>query len=242
MVAELGAPGSDAAGLSDVGAVTGATAPEQLEALRAQMPARRLPAARGRRPGGQRPRPGAGVRARPRRRPGLGLARDRLRLRERRRRRSRRARARARRRACASSPGACTREPAASPLQRHACEASGPRLYDRRLGWWRKIARFLAPIALAAVAVGVYLIVHATVGHQHHRPPTQSSTTIANGRRHSQRKHRRRAEVLRRQVGRHAERDRQDDGRLDRAADRALNPSWPRPNSLQTGQRLRLRR
>jgi orotidine-5'-phosphate decarboxylase len=38
MIDELGRPGVGAAGLSDVGAVTGATAPERLEALRALMP------------------------------------------------------------------------------------------------------------------------------------------------------------------------------------------------------------
>ena len=38
MVNDLGAPGVGAAGLSDVGAVTGATAPDRLEALRATMP------------------------------------------------------------------------------------------------------------------------------------------------------------------------------------------------------------
>jgi orotidine-5'-phosphate decarboxylase len=39
VVAELGAPGIGAAGLSDVGAVVGATAPKRMEALRALMPA-----------------------------------------------------------------------------------------------------------------------------------------------------------------------------------------------------------
>jgi orotidine-5'-phosphate decarboxylase len=39
IVAELGAPGVGATGLSDVGAVVGATAPERLEALRERMPA-----------------------------------------------------------------------------------------------------------------------------------------------------------------------------------------------------------
>lgn len=38
IVDELGRPGTGAAGLSDVGAVTGATAPERLEQLRAAMP------------------------------------------------------------------------------------------------------------------------------------------------------------------------------------------------------------
>ena len=46
MVAELGAPGIGAAGLSDVGAVVGATAPERLEELRELMPRDRVPAAR----------------------------------------------------------------------------------------------------------------------------------------------------------------------------------------------------
>jgi orotidine-5'-phosphate decarboxylase len=39
IVAELGAPGVGATGLSDVGAVVGATAPQRLEALRERMPA-----------------------------------------------------------------------------------------------------------------------------------------------------------------------------------------------------------
>jgi orotidine-5'-phosphate decarboxylase len=39
LVGELGAPGVGSSGLSDVGAVVGATAPERLEGLRAQMPA-----------------------------------------------------------------------------------------------------------------------------------------------------------------------------------------------------------
>lgn len=39
MVCELGAPGIGASGLSDVGAVVGATAPQKLEALRELMPA-----------------------------------------------------------------------------------------------------------------------------------------------------------------------------------------------------------
>jgi orotidine-5'-phosphate decarboxylase len=38
IVAELGRPGVGAAGLADIGAVTGATAPERLESLRAAMP------------------------------------------------------------------------------------------------------------------------------------------------------------------------------------------------------------
>jgi hypothetical protein len=45
-----------------------------------------------------------------------------------------------------------------------------------------KLARFLAPIALAAVAVGVYLIVHSTVV-PHTQAGTNTSSVIANSRR-----------------------------------------------------------
>ena len=79
MIAALGRPGIGTSGLSDIAAVVGATAPERLEALRELMPATRLPAARGGRPG----RPGAGscgrVRSGPRGWAGLGLAGDRRR-------------------------------------------------------------------------------------------------------------------------------------------------------------------
>ena len=54
-----------------------------------------------------------------------------------------------------------------------------------------KIARFLAPIALAAVGVGVYLIVHSTVVHHDHDRDAVDSPTVANGPRHKARKHRR---------------------------------------------------
>ncbi len=76
----------------------------------------------------------------------------------------------------------------------------------------RRIARLLAPIAIIAVAVSVYLVVHGTVDNhntvtqtkrrqrpQAPPPPAQAFPQ---------------AEVLRRQAGRHAERDRDANGRL----------------------------
>ena len=107
-----------------------------------------------------------------------------------------------------------------------------------------KGARFLAPVALVAVSVGVYLLVHSAFAH--HTMTTSSTTaTIVNnqGRPGStgSSKHRaRRFYVVR--AG----------DTLSEIADRtgvpvaditALNPSLANaPNSLQPGQRLRLRR
>ena len=105
-----------------------------------------------------------------------------------------------------------------------------------------KIARFLAPIALAAVAVGVYLIVHSTVVH-HTTTATQStSPAIANGPKHKARRHHRAPKFYVVKSG-------DTLGRISRASTSpyrvltTLNPSLEsNPNSLQTGQRLRLRR
>jgi LysM repeat protein len=105
-----------------------------------------------------------------------------------------------------------------------------------------KIARFLAPIALAAVGVGVYLIVHSTLVHH---PTTVSSTgtsTVANGATHTPHKHRPGPKFYIVKSG----------DTLGRISARVhvpvsvlttLNASLSgNPNSLQTGQRLRLRR
>ena len=105
-----------------------------------------------------------------------------------------------------------------------------------------KIARFLAPIALAAVGVGVYLIVHSTVVH-HTTTPTQSkSPAAADGSKHKPRRHRRAPKFYVVKSG----------DTLGIISSRThvpvsvlttLNSSLEsNPNSLQTGQRLRLRR
>lgn len=104
-----------------------------------------------------------------------------------------------------------------------------------------KIARFLAPIALAAVGVGVYLIVHSTVVHQT-TTTTQSSTTIANGPQHKAHKHHR---VPKYYVVKSGDTLSQISSRTGVSVARLteLNRSLAQsPNSLQTGQRLRLRR
>jgi LysM repeat protein len=104
-----------------------------------------------------------------------------------------------------------------------------------------KIARFLAPIALAAVGVGVYLIVHSTIAHQT-TTGVRTSSTIANGPPHNARKHRREPKFYTVKSGDTLS---QISSRTGISVPRltSLNPSLSAaPNSLQTGQRLRLRR
>jgi LysM repeat protein len=104
-----------------------------------------------------------------------------------------------------------------------------------------KTARFLAPIALAAVGVGVYLIIHSTVG-EHSATVVTSSSTIANGRTHAAHKPRRTPKFYivksgdtLSKISLHVH--------VPVAELTTLNPSLSsNPNSLQTGQRLRLRR
>jgi LysM repeat protein len=104
-----------------------------------------------------------------------------------------------------------------------------------------KIARFLAPIALAAVGVGVYLIVHSTLAH-HPTAIQRTSSTIANGPRHNARGHRREPKFYTVKSGDTLS---QISSRTGVSVPRltTLNPALSAsPNSLQTGQRLRLRR
>jgi LysM repeat protein len=104
-----------------------------------------------------------------------------------------------------------------------------------------KTARFLAPIALAAVGVGVYLIVHSTLD-KHTATVLSSSSTIATGRQHTSHKRRRvpkyyivKSGDTLSKISSHVH--------VPVAELTTLNPSLSsNPNSLQTGQRLRLRR
>jgi LysM repeat protein len=100
-----------------------------------------------------------------------------------------------------------------------------------------KSARLLAPLALAAVAVGVYLIVHGSTV-THHPPVAQQTTTLTT--RHATKRRRPRPKFYVVKAGdtlsgvsvkTHVPIDRLE----------SLNPLVS-PNSLQTGQRLRLRR
>jgi LysM repeat protein len=102
-----------------------------------------------------------------------------------------------------------------------------------------KSARFLAPIAIASVGVGIYLLVHSALVKDH--PATaQSSTTIHTTRHSAHRKPRPKYYVVKQgdTLSSIAARTGVSQGRLG-----TLNPSVSAPPySLQTGQRLRLRR
>lgn len=103
-----------------------------------------------------------------------------------------------------------------------------------------KGARFLAPIALVAVTVGVYLLVHSAFSH--HTMSSTSSTTaaIANNRRGG-RSHR---HAPRYYVVKAGDTLSEIASRTGVGVDQltTLNPALANaPNSLQPGQRLRLR-
>jgi LysM repeat protein len=102
-----------------------------------------------------------------------------------------------------------------------------------------KSARFLAPIALVAVAVGTYLIVQGGLT-THHTPAPQSSTAT-NGPR-TGRGHRRRR-TPKYYVVKQGDTLSGISVKTHESILRLmnLNPAMS-PNSLQTGQRLRLRR
>jgi LysM repeat protein len=105
-----------------------------------------------------------------------------------------------------------------------------------------KIARFLAPIALAAVGVGVYLIVHSTLVHHTTTLSSTGSSTSSSGAAHKPRKHRR---VPRFYVVKSGDTLGSISSRTHVPVSvlTSLNSSLSaNPNSLQTGQRLRLRR
>jgi LysM repeat protein len=104
----------------------------------------------------------------------------------------------------------------------------------------RLFARLLAPLALAAVVVGVYVIVHSTITKPH-ATVTRSDTTLqTTGRRHHKPKPRPKFYVVKQ--GDSLSSIAQKTGvSLTRLS--ALNASVSAPPySLQTGQRLRLRR
>ncbi|MGH2858318.1 MAG: LysM peptidoglycan-binding domain-containing protein [Solirubrobacteraceae bacterium] len=108
----------------------------------------------------------------------------------------------------------------------------------------RKSARFLAPIALVAVAVGVYVTVHSTL--LHHGASSAGTTTIttssSDGHGRSAHRGKRAPKFYRVRAG----------DTLSAISNKVgipvnqllkLNPRLQAaPNSLSTGQRLRLRR
>ena len=103
---------------------------------------------------------------------------------------------------------------------------------------WRNPARYLAPLALAAVATVTYVIVHKAVTHKHAAPPALVQTTSS----HTVTGSHRVATKAKFYVV-------QADDTLSRIAARtgvslstieALNPNV-NPDALHPGQRLRLR-
>ena len=104
----------------------------------------------------------------------------------------------------------------------------------------RKSTRFLAPIVIAAVALSVYLIVHANV------TTTHSTATHTSGvvRRHSRRRHRAPPARARYYTVRAGDTLSAIATRTGVALSRltALNPSLSPPYNLQSGQHLRLRK
>ncbi len=104
----------------------------------------------------------------------------------------------------------------------------------------RKSTRFLAPIVIAAVALSVYLIVHANVATTH-STATQTSGVV---RRHSRRSHRSAPARARYYTVKAGDSLSAIATRTGVALTRltALNPSLSPPYSLHSGQRLRLRR
>jgi LysM repeat protein len=102
-----------------------------------------------------------------------------------------------------------------------------------------KSARLLAPMALAAVAVGVYLILHAGLV-THDRKIVHSSTTVLPGQPRAARK---RARTPKFYVVRSGDTLSSIAVKNHISEPRILSlNSQLSPNSLQTGQRLRLRR
>jgi Tfp pilus assembly protein FimV len=101
-------------------------------------------------------------------------------------------------------------------------------------------ARFLAPAALAAVTLGVYVIVHSALAPQS-RPSGRPPTAIVNGRRQVRHvRHGPKFYVVK--PGDTLSAIASKTG-VSMTSLTSLNPSLATsPNSLQTGQRLRLRR
>jgi len=105
-----------------------------------------------------------------------------------------------------------------------------------------KLARFLAPIALAAVAVGVYLIIHSTVVPRTAAGTNTSSVIVNNHRQPAA--HHKAHRTPKFYVVKSGDTLSAISGKTGVSVSQlsTLNPSLANaPNSLQTGQRLRLR-
>ncbi len=105
----------------------------------------------------------------------------------------------------------------------------------------RYVARLMAPLAIAVVAVGIYLVVHGNLV-THHSTPAHSAGT--SHRRHHGHHHRPRHPKPKYYTVKAGDTLSSIAGRtgVSMAHLEALNHSLHPPYSLQSGQRLRLRR
>jgi LysM repeat protein len=106
---------------------------------------------------------------------------------------------------------------------------------------WRYVARLMAPLAIAVVAVGIYLVVHGNLV-THHPTPTHSAGSSPRHR-HDRHHHPRHAKPKYYTVksGDTLSAISSHTG-VSMARLESLNHSLRPPYSLQRGQRLRLRR
>jgi LysM repeat protein len=102
-----------------------------------------------------------------------------------------------------------------------------------------RTVRLLAPLAIIAVAVSVYLVVHGTVDNHHTVTQTRTGATAAKPR-HHRHKHSTKAEYYVVKPGDTLSAIATRTGVALTTLER-LNPNIS-PNTLQTGERLRLRR
>jgi LysM repeat protein len=102
-----------------------------------------------------------------------------------------------------------------------------------------KSARFAAPVALAAVAVATYLIVHGSLDAHH--SSTTASSLLGNGHSVSDRQHRHRTPRFYVVKAGDTLSEISVKTHVSIVTITSLNPGL-NPNALQTGQRLRLRR
>jgi LysM repeat protein len=102
----------------------------------------------------------------------------------------------------------------------------------------RNSARFLAPLALAAVALGVYLVVHSTLAPH---PTITTSSTVSAGHPGATRRRKLGPKFY---VVKPGDTLSAISARTKVSLTRltTLNPALSAPYNLQTGQRLRLRR
>jgi LysM repeat protein len=113
------------------------------------------------------------------------------------------------------------------------------RLYDRRAMVRRSRGRYLAPIALAAAITGTYLIVHNGLTHKSSTTTSHVTRQPPAGAKRSKTAQKAKFYVV--QPGDTLSSIAQKTG-VSVSTLESLNPKVVDPNSLQTAQRLRLRR